>query len=69
VRVQVDQHRAVDVPSAQREVVNAEHSHRCRRRVRQAAEEAQQRIPADHNAELSGHPGTRSAGQSQPDRL
>jgi hypothetical protein len=47
VVVQVDQHGAVDVATAQREVVDAEHGHGAGLGVGQRAEQSQQRATAD----------------------
>jgi hypothetical protein len=65
----VDNHRAVDMPPAQREVVHPQHLRRADRRVGQGTDQPQQAVAADDHAELVGQTGARSPGQRQPDRL
>jgi hypothetical protein len=67
--VDVDQHGAVHVPAPEREIVHAQHRHGADLRVRQRADQPQQRAPARRQAQHVGQPGTRPPGQRQPDRL
>ena len=64
---QVDQHRAVMVPSAQRELIDTEHSDLPDRGIRQAADHPQQRRTAHRHAQLGSQPGSGPPCQRQPD--
>ena len=65
---QIDQHRAVVMPAAQRELINTKHSHPADRRIRQRPDQAQQRRPAHRHAQRGGQPRPGPPGQGQPDR-
>ena len=68
VGVHVDQHRAVHLPAAQREVVHPEHRHRPHRRVGQPADHPQQGGAAGRQPQPGAEPSGGAAGQRQPDR-
>jgi len=53
---QVDQHRAVLVAAAQRELIDAQDRHLADRGIRQGADHPQQRRPAHTHPELDGQP-------------
>ncbi len=56
---QVDQHRAVMMAAAQREIIHPEHPHPTDRRIRQPADYSQQRRPAHPHAQFGGQPRSR----------
>ncbi|HEY4992538.1 MAG TPA: hypothetical protein VII33_10695 [Nakamurella sp.] len=53
---QVDQHRAVVVAAAQRELIDAEDRHLADRWIRQGADQPQQRRPARPHSQSDGQP-------------
>ena len=64
----VDQHRAVVVPAAQRELVDAEHPDSADRWIRQRADHPQQRRPAHPHPQPGGQPRSGPPGQRERDR-
>ena len=65
----VDQHGAVDMPAAQREIVHSQHPHPTDLRVGERTDQPQQRASARRQPQRTGQSGARPAGQGQPDRL
>jgi hypothetical protein len=65
----IDQHRAVDMPLAQREIIHAQHQRGPPSRVGRGADQPQQRRPARRIGQPAGQPGTGPATQRQADRL
>ena len=55
------------MPTAQRELIDTEHSHPADRGIRQPTDHAQQRRPAHRHAQRGGQPGSGPPGQRQPD--
>jgi hypothetical protein len=68
-RLDVDQHRAVDVSAPQGEVVDAQHPHNTGRRVRQRPYQPHQRHPAHVDGHVSGQPCAGPAAECQRDAL
>jgi hypothetical protein len=64
---QVDEHGAVDMPPAQREIIHAEYRNRPDLRVRQRADQPQKRAATHRHAERYGHSSSRSSGKRQAD--
>jgi hypothetical protein len=69
VGADVDDDRAVDVSSAQREVVHAQDLRGPDRWVGQGADQPQHAVPADGHREFVGEAGAGAPGQRQSDRL
>ncbi len=63
---QVDQHRAVVVPPAQRELIDTEHRHPADRRIRQTTGQPEQRRPAQFHAQLGGQPRSGRPAKANP---
>jgi hypothetical protein len=67
VGVHVQQHGAVDVPAAKREVIDAEDGDLPDLRVGYGAQQAEQRVLADRHTQRGGQPGAGPAGQCDRD--
>ena len=65
----IDQHGAVDMPLAQREVIDAQHQRSPAIRVRGGADQPHQRRPAHRARQPAGKPGASPAAQGHGDRL
>jgi hypothetical protein len=65
----VDEHGAVDMPAAQREVIHAEDPRGGDGQVGQGADQPQQRGPAGRGRQPAGQPGAGPAAECQGDRL
>jgi hypothetical protein len=65
----VDQERAVDPPTTDRKLIDAEHARRVDGGFGQAAKQAQERHAAGRHRQLLAQPRTRPPTQGQPDDL
>ena len=65
----IDQHRAVDMPLAQRKVIDAQHQHSPAIGVGRGADQPYQRRAADRARQPAGQPGTSPPAQRHGHRL
>jgi hypothetical protein len=65
----VDQDGAIDVPLAQREIIDAQHQRGLVLRIGGGADEPHQRRPAHRAGQPASQPGAGAAAQGQRDRL
>jgi hypothetical protein len=64
----VDQHGAVVMATLDREVIDSKHGDATDGRIWQGTDQAKETITAGRHAQRCGKPGTRPAGQREPDR-
>lgn len=64
----VDQHRAVHVPTSEREIVDAQHRYRADDWLRHRAEQTEQGVSTGRHPQRRGEPGPGPAGHRHRDR-